>query len=287
MFETKKCKITSKPVLFTKADVFLDPDMNVDCHLYTRPDTCYHKHIGYYEFCVITKGRYWYYLDSKKTKTLIYENCIVYAKDGEGHQFLKHDGEDVSQINISISTAEFKKLLDSFNITVDPADIKPIYLLSSATLSYLARLTDKIFTTQRSEYSAFLIRQWITVAITSMFEYRDAKNNFPQYFCNILQVMQRPSSLEKKLNEIMPLLECSSTALNKYFKEFMQTTPNQYFNKCKIQYAKKLLRYTDYGILDISLQAGFESLSHFCKVFKQQTQKTPFEYRKHYSVSRS
>ena len=41
-----------------------------------------------------------------------------------------------------------------------------------------------------------------------------------------------------------------------------------------------LLRTTDMGILAISSACGYDSLSHFIKIFKRHFKMTPKEYRK-------
>ncbi|MGM9597252.1 MAG: helix-turn-helix domain-containing protein [Eubacteriales bacterium] len=49
--------------------------------------------------------------------------------------------------------------------------------------------------------------------------------------------------------------------------------------KEKTEEAKRLLRYTDKTSVAISAYLGFSSQSHFSKVFKKYTGKTPNEYR--------
>ena len=47
--------------------------------------------------------------------------------------------------------------------------------------------------------------------------------------------------------------------------------------------AKRLLRYSDKSLTAISNYLGFSSQSHFSKVFKKYTQRTPGEYREKYT----
>ncbi|SHH72406.1 helix-turn-helix domain-containing protein, partial [Clostridium grantii] len=45
-------------------------------------------------------------------------------------------------------------------------------------------------------------------------------------------------------------------------------------------YAKNLLTNTNMSILDISMESGFENLSHFYHLFKKNFQVTPAKFRK-------
>ena len=47
----------------------------------------------------------------------------------------------------------------------------------------------------------------------------------------------------------------------------------------KIDWAIILLQTTDKTVLEISEELGYSSLSHFCKMFRAQTGKTPGKFR--------
>ncbi|MBR6719732.1 MAG: helix-turn-helix domain-containing protein [Clostridia bacterium] len=52
-----------------------------------------------------------------------------------------------------------------------------------------------------------------------------------------------------------------------------------YLNKCKIESAGFLLKSSTMSVTEICFNSGFTSLSIFLWVFKEQTGKTPKEYR--------
>lgn len=53
----------------------------------------------------------------------------------------------------------------------------------------------------------------------------------------------------------------------------------QYLTSIRIHEAKRLLLETDRQVSDISLSVGFNSISHFNRVFKTSTEASPLEYR--------
>jgi AraC family transcriptional regulator of adaptative response / methylphosphotriester-DNA alkyltransferase methyltransferase len=71
----------------------------------------------------------------------------------------------------------------------------------------------------------------------------------------------------------------STSHLTRLFKKHQGTTPTYYINELRINKASELLENTDAKVLEIAYATGFRSLSSFYKCFKQQTGKTPIEYR--------
>jgi AraC family transcriptional regulator len=67
-----------------------------------------------------------------------------------------------------------------------------------------------------------------------------------------------------------------------FAREFKKATgyaPHQYLLNDRIDRARKLLAASDLPIVDIALQTGFQSQSHFTRVFRRVTAFTPGAYR--------
>lgn len=64
------------------------------------------------------------------------------------------------------------------------------------------------------------------------------------------------------------------------FQSVMQLTIKQYITMMRINHAKALLSDTDKTMLDVSLTAGFNSLSRFYENFQKYTGFSPMNYRK-------
>ncbi|WP_414705244.1 helix-turn-helix domain-containing protein [Pseudobacteroides sp.] len=63
------------------------------------------------------------------------------------------------------------------------------------------------------------------------------------------------------------------------FKQFLNMTPTEYINNLRLKYAKHLLLTTKISVIDISLEAGFDNLSHFYHLFKEQMKTPPTQLR--------
>lgn len=64
------------------------------------------------------------------------------------------------------------------------------------------------------------------------------------------------------------------------FKEFTGTTFHDYLTNSRILWAKNLLGDSSISITEISMRSGFNSLSTFNRIFREQLGCTPSEYRK-------
>lgn len=81
------------------------------------------------------------------------------------------------------------------------------------------------------------------------------------------------------LEELAKLSHMSLSSFKRKFKEVYLESPQKYLNRKKIDRAYHLLHQTDLRISDLAYDLGFESLTTFNRVFKQQTGKSPSEYR--------
>lgn len=69
------------------------------------------------------------------------------------------------------------------------------------------------------------------------------------------------------------------------FKAELNSTPTDYFNDLRLDYAKNLMLRTNIELLDIIFDSGFNSVPHFYKLFKNKFKQTPINYRKKYQIT--
>lgn len=82
------------------------------------------------------------------------------------------------------------------------------------------------------------------------------------------------------LKHIADAVNVSPNYLHTVFLNSTGMTPFEYTTKKRIEHAQRLIMAGELTMLDIALETGFCSQSHFNKVFKSQVGLTPVEYRK-------
>lgn len=104
-----------------------------------------------------------------------------------------------------------------------------------------------------------------------------ARNNQAiQDACNIvLTEFAEPLSL----GSVAERVGFSKFHFERVFKENMCTTFYQYVTKVRISHSKTLLADPSLSITDIAVSCGFSSSSSFSRTFRQETGKTPSDFR--------
>lgn len=82
------------------------------------------------------------------------------------------------------------------------------------------------------------------------------------------------------LKTIAEAVNISPNYLHTVFCESFGISPYQYTVSKRIEKAKKLIMVGEKSMLDIALELGFCSQSHFNRIFKEQTGETPTAFRK-------
>uniref|UniRef100_UPI004048DFC9 helix-turn-helix domain-containing protein n=2 Tax=Roseivirga sp. TaxID=1964215 RepID=UPI004048DFC9 len=81
------------------------------------------------------------------------------------------------------------------------------------------------------------------------------------------------------LDEISDEVSMTVPAFCRYFKKISRKTFTKFVNEYRVVHASKLLAETSMSITEISFESGFNNFSHFNKLFKEFTGKSPSAYR--------
>jgi AraC family transcriptional regulator len=81
------------------------------------------------------------------------------------------------------------------------------------------------------------------------------------------------------LAEMAIMVQMSPHYFAELFKQSMGVAPYQYVTQCRIERAKLLLTDPKLTIVEICHRVGFQSQSHFTKIFREHTTVTPHVYR--------
>jgi AraC family transcriptional regulator len=84
---------------------------------------------------------------------------------------------------------------------------------------------------------------------------------------------------ELQLDEVARAACVSAYHFHRLFREVFGETPNQYLQRRRLKRARELLRSTDRGVTEISMDVGFESSTSFSTLFRKTFGCSPREYR--------
>jgi AraC-like DNA-binding protein len=80
------------------------------------------------------------------------------------------------------------------------------------------------------------------------------------------------------ISELAALISMNETYFCRYFKGATGMTPIEYLTHIRIEDAARMIRETDFKIIDICFMSGFENTSYFIRKFKEYKKTTPKKY---------
>jgi AraC family cel operon transcriptional repressor len=112
---------------------------------------------------------------------------------------------------------------------------------------------------------------------------QETNKELPDWLQQTCEEMQKPHNLALGVPRMLQLSAVSPEHLSRTVRKFFNQTPTNYVNQLRLTYAANLLTHSDRAILEIASDVGFESLSYFYTLFKEQYGQTPRQFR-HYHL---
>ncbi len=124
--------------------------------------------------------------------------------------------------------------------------------------------------------SAHLLRRYSTKQLVI----RDYRGGLPKYkLRGAIAYINDHLDQNLSLAELAATVQMSPYYFASLFKQSIGLAPHQYVTQCRIERAKQLLKTRELTIIEICQQVGFQSQSHFTRVFRKYTATTPKVYR--------
>jgi AraC-like DNA-binding protein len=146
-----------------------------------------------------------------------------------------------------------------------------------------------------SELSRLAIRTYLKMILLAVLNYWsgmgkarevfDRQRNIVGRLTPMFEHLQQHYSEPIRVNDAARLCAASSCCFMNLFKEVTGQSFVAYLNRYRVAQAQNLLKATNKGIAEISLETGFCNQSYFGVVFRRVTGMTPFAYRLHHSGS--
>jgi transcriptional regulator GlxA family with amidase domain len=100
------------------------------------------------------------------------------------------------------------------------------------------------------------------------------------YVRRCVNLLSERMSEDARIEELAKELGISAAYLQRLFRQVHGMTIIDYLNRMRIERAKLLLLNTDDPVVEIAMEAGFNSRQHFTRVFTSLEGISPQEYRR-------
>ena len=128
---------------------------------------------------------------------------------------------------------------------------------------------------------AMLSRKYVEAVESGLVLDKDGAGGMTNIF-RVMGFIEHHYNEDVSKEELARIGICSVRQLSRKFKECTGETVVEYVHRLRIDRARRLLSETDMKITEIASVIGFNDISFFNRVFKQQLTMTPREYREHY-----
>ena len=266
----------------------IDPETEAHLayHKSLKSITGIHNH-DFYELFLITEGTVYHIINGKKV--LLEEGTLVFIRPADIHYYEKHGSKDCQVLNFAFPKVTMEALYLFLGKGFHSADMlsslsPPQCILSKMEINHVISKFHKLtmipnYQKQviKTELRAFLVEIFITY-----FSQRneEMKQSIPNWLEKLTQEMKKKENFTAGLPRLQELNPKSDEHLCRLLKKHYNQTTTQWINDFRLHYAANLLIYTDDDILTVSLDAGFDNLSHFYHLFKKKFYISPAKYRK-------
>lgn len=268
-----------------KAKLILNPETEAHYAIASSYKGAKFPHVhDFYELLLIIKGKQLLIINGKKKLLTEASLTLIRTQDIHYKEYLS----DGLHINVAFSKETMNELLQYLG----PGFPKEILLQSETPPSViLTHAEKKIIQTRMESLNLININETSSVKtnlrillfelLTKYFILATTQSDdMPPWLAVILAEMKQKNNFTRGLPALLGLADIGHEHLCRLFKKHLNVTPTEFINEQRMNYALNLLLHSDMEIVDVSMESGFSSLSHFYHVFKKRFGLTPAKYRK-------
>lgn len=241
-----------------------------------------HDH-DFYEVFLIESGRTAHWVNGV-TQTLD-PGQLVFMRPGDTHAFCADRKRGCQIINVMFRIETAQHLAARYHDTIQGrffdagGPLPEAHTLSPARFSRAVTVAEQLQTAHRSLAA---IEEFLLVLTNRVAHPTSGLNETaPRWFAEACSAAQSQDVFRLGASGFIKAAGRSHEHVCRTCKAVLGLTPTAFINRIRIEHAAHLLRSNDASIDDIVESCGFENLSYFYRLFRQQYGLTPRAYRHH------
>lgn len=245
----------------------------------------------FWEICYVTRGEIALFLDEKRVT--VAEQELVLVSPNKRHSYFSEKGNE---------NQAFVICFDSFSQALN-AISENVFLPDSVQLTCMEKIMEECATTfhmnesdhlevlsaprfggqqallLQLEYLLISLVRRMSVEKNSEIVFFSDKNFYADLVKAIVRFLRENVDKKLTLNDICSRFSYSKSFLCKIFKEEKGVTLITYFNRLKVEEAKRMLTESTQSVTHIADSLGFREVKYFDAIFKKYTGTSPVTYR--------
>jgi AraC family cel operon transcriptional repressor len=211
---------------------------------------------------------------------------LVFIRPPDAHGFRPLAGSEVFRfINVAFPAPAWRELRARYELADHPFFQEPETTPDPPTPDLQAaqtRRVDALFQQMLTGDASVLARDSFLLNLAlelGSSRSRELPEDLPPWLRHALHAFDPREHLAGGVNALARLADRGPEHLSRLMRRHLGLTPSQWLNRQRLDYAARLLETTSLAVGEVALEAGFENLSHFHRLFKGQHGVTPRQYR--------
>jgi AraC family transcriptional regulator, dual regulator of chb operon len=273
--------------LFLRSEEIIDQETEIHYafHRSLKTITSRHSH-DFYELFFISRGKAVHKVNGRKE--VIEEGTLVFMRPEDIHSYEKYNNEAFELINLAFTEATLQKLFTYLGEGFNPdrllkTEYPPEIMLPDFEKELLLTRFNRLNTLSRKNKER--IKTEFRIIIAEIFSRyfddnkKEEQEGIPRWIIKIREEMEKKENFTKGISRMYEISGKSAEHLSRVFKKYFNETPTEFIQHIRLNYAANMLTNSDEDITSISMDSGFENLSHFYHLFKKHFNTSPKEFR--------
>ena len=237
----------------------------------------WHRH-DFYEFYVAVRGEF--IDDCNGKKTILRPRTAHIARPQDAHRIYCADPAAGGLLrNVAVSAAVFEQRLSALCPPEKAQNrLTEYFLLKDETFADFLLKSENALLHYPARASMFILSNLLDSILIERFALPD-DSSAPPWLKKLMRDMRSPDAFTLGLEHMIEHSGRSQEYLTRTMRRYYGTTPNEFIQNLRLNYAAGLLRTTTESVLSVALKAGFSTLSYFSYAFKRRFAVTPAKYR--------
>lgn len=251
------------------------------CQAETIIPTAMHAHDNLLELQYISGGKALIRIDGHAYQ--VQRGDVVIYNAGVLHDECADSNFGMSFYNCAIKNFKLPVLPENHLL---PHDVKPI-LHTQNKANYVETIFRELFeqVSQKKIFSGaichYLLNALLIILMEQIPHEKTARRDkFDESFRRCKEFIDEHFTENISVEQMSQIANMSVSGFSHHFKKILGLAPCQYIIRLKIGMGQKLLIGTDKSITEISMELGYDNVSHFNNQFKKFVGTSPRSYRK-------
>jgi AraC family transcriptional regulator, dual regulator of chb operon len=241
----------------------------------------------FFEFFLITEGRVGHIVNG--CTQLLEEGSLVFIRPRDCHYYQDLEKSYCNFINLAFSQEVIFDLFRYLGNCIDSnlfltQELPAVIQLSKSSTKALKKKLQSLNLIpqwdkqiKRAELRTILVEIFTRYFLSSNLTKSPIPSDWLELLCN---EMRKKEHFTEGMPALLRLSGRTHEHVCREMKKQLGTTPTDFINLFRLEFATNLILNTDSKISDIAIDAGFEALSHFFHLFRRMHGMSPSEFRR-------